>query len=247
MKVYSIMATKGRHYCAERALKFFMDQDYQGEHTLLIYNNSVIEQALHLPDKPSYKKVSLINKCVSDETGDFYKNLGQIYRDAIKFVPDEIDIINFFDDDDLYLTNHISEGVKGYKRALAQDKIAYKPKSSYYRSSEGVTLTENTLEPSIFVSALHVKKYKFSDTTTEQHLSWVNPLNKEGKILVDTEGTPTLIYNWGDNFPTWKTSGDPHNPKNFQNYENFSQDHGDRIICPINNQEAGYFYNLVNK
>ncbi len=246
MKVFSIMATKGRNYCARRALKFFLDQDYEGEHTLLIYNNSVVEQALHLPDKPSYKKVILLNKCISDETNNFYKNLGQIYRDAIKFVPNDIDIINFYDDDDLYLTNHISEGVRGYKRALEQDKIAYKPAKSYYRSNEEIILVENTLEPSIFVSALHVKKYKFSDTTTEQHLTWVDPLVKNNKMLIDREGIPTLIYNWGDNFPTWKTSGDSKNPNNFQNYERFSQDHGDRIVFPINNQEAGYFYNLVN-
>lgn len=246
MRVRCITATKGRHHCIERVLRMFLEQDYEGEHTLFIFNNSDVQQEVDYLDLPKNKMVILLNKSCSSETGAPYTNLGQIYRDALKYIPDETDIVTHMDDDDLYFPNHITEGVKGFRRALAQDKIAYKPSKSYFRSSNAVGLVENTLEPSIFVGALHLKRYKYSDKTTEQHLQWVEPLVKNNRLLVD-DGPATLVYNWGDNFPTWKTSGDPNNPENFNNYTRMSQDHGDKLITPLSKDVTDQLFNQIKQ
>lgn len=227
MKVCVITATKNRHTALERSLGFFLGQTYV-DSIQLIFNNSC--ENLSLDDSVPSGKVVLINNCISYETGKSYTNLGQIYRDAIKHVPKDVDVISFWDDDDIFLPDHIEQGVKGL---LKGGKTAYKPKQSYYRGRGTFKLVENTLEPSIFVKKFHVEQYGFSDTTTEQHLQWVTPLINNGQIFVDPDGKPTLIYNWGDSFPTFKTSGDPNNPMNFLNYERNSTDKGDGVITPM--------------
>jgi len=250
MKVVAIMATCGRHTLCERSVRLFRDQDYEGEHILLIYNNSPIEQHPGLDAKDvelvPNKKVLLINQHVSHRTGLPYENLGDIYNDALKYIPEDMDIVIHWDDDDLFLPNHISEGVKGVLRAREQGKIAYKPAQSYYRHPGGIQLMSNTLEPSIFVPFSHLREHGYHESTSDQHLKWVDPLAYGGQILVDEKGKPTLIYNWGDtDVPTFKTSGNAGHPNNFGNYRNFSQDHGDRIITPWPKEKVQKYYNLT--
>lgn len=255
MHVVAIMATCGRHKLCERSLRFFLDQDYTGEHTLLIFNNSHIEQhggPIRNEDMPDNKHLILVNQCIDSETKEKYTNLGAIYRDALKeldhIVP-EPDIIIHWDDDDIFLPDHISAGVSGieYARKYNMGFIAYKPAKSYYRHPNGVELMSNTLEPSIFVEANHIKEHGYSLTTTDQHLQWVNPLVYEKKIFVDEDGIPTLIYNWGDvHIPTFKTSGNATHPDNFNNYRAFSKDHGDGLIIPWKKEDVQEYYNLVN-
>lgn len=252
MNVIAITATCGRHYCVERTVRMFLEQDYDGDHTLLIYNNSDIPQSIdvlpHEFHNRKNKAIYLINKSnLANAKDKRYTNLGDIYMDAlsiaIEFGP--FDVITFMDDDDIFLPNHISEGVKGLKRAHDQGKTAYKPIKSYFRHAGGVDLMSNTLEPSIFVDFQHIVKYGFSPTTTDQHLQWVNPLVYNNQILVDDLGKPTLIYNWGDDFPTFKTSGDAGNINNFNNYRRYSQDHGDRIIKPCKLEDIEKIYATI--
>jgi len=247
------MATCGRHTCVERSVRMFLDQDYKNK-TLFIFQNSVIPQ--RLDENVGYRDVILINRPLNLESNR-YKSLGDIYRTALYFLNQEVeltddDIITFWDDDDLFLPNHISAGVRGYKKGENARKlfgprfIAYKPAKSYYRHMNGIELMSNTLEPSIFVKATHILEHGFSDTTTEQHLQWVDPLVRDQSIFVDPEGEPTLIYNWGDyDIPTYKTSGDCHNPDNFDNCRNYSSEHGDQIITPLSEKEIKKYYDLV--
>lgn len=241
--VVCICATCGRHNLMERSMRFFLNQDYEGDHMLLIFNNSVVPQKLS--DEIRYRAVQfikLVNQSVDTKTGKGYKTLGGIYNDELAHVPEQAEILVHWDDDDIFLPNHISEGVKGLLKAQEQGKIAYKPRKSWFRHPNGVELMENVLEPSIFVKAQHVKNFGYSDETTAQHLQWVHPLIESNLILSDEEGKPTLIYNWGDHIPTFKTSGDPYNKSNFKNYRNFSQDHGDQILRPWSNKEVEEYY-----
>jgi hypothetical protein len=246
------MATCGRHKLAERSLRFFLDQDYKDEHTLLIYNNSSVPlvldgTAIDLDDLDN-KKVILANNHINRTTKEPYKNLGEIYTDALKDLPEDTDVIIHWDDDDIFLPNHITEGVEGLHRAIQNDSkiVAYKPAQSYYRHPGGIQLMSNTLEPSIFVEADHIRTYGYSNTTTDQHLQWVNPLVYEQKIYVEKDGTPTLIYNWGDtDIPTFKTSGNAGHPNNFNNYRDFSKDHGDGILTPWSKESVQKYYDLV--
>lgn len=242
------MATCGRHKLAERSLRFFLDQDYKDEHTLVIFNNSDIHQALFVDNSElgPNKQIILVNNDISYVTEDPYMNLGEIYNDALLSVPSGTDVIIHWDDDDIFLPNHITEGIQGLKIAISMGKEAYKPAQSYYRHPGGIQLMSNTLEPSIFVTAQHIRKYGYGNTTTDQHLQWVNPLVYEQKIRVDEFGTPTLIYNWGDtDIPTFKTSGNAGHPNNFDNYRNFSRDHGDQILTPWEAGKVRKYYDLV--
>lgn len=255
MHVIAIMATCGRHKLAERSLRFFMDQDYKDKHTLLIFNNSPINQRMGTIEEEGtdHKTIILVNQHIDSQTGGLYSSLGGVYNDALKHVPGDADVITHFDDDDIFLPNHISEGVSGLTRVQMCDidkppvgYIAYKPERSYYRHPKGVELMGNNLEPSVFVEANHIRDYGYSLTTSDQHMTWFNPLLSEHKMFVDPHGIPTLIYNWGDtDIPTFKTSGNAGDPKNFDNYRNFSQDHGDLILTPWSKEDVLKYYNLV--
>lgn len=238
MKVCLITATKNRHRQLERVVKFALDQTYDNW-VHLIYNNS--PTPLKLSSDLSKDKFILINNHLNLKTGRPYENLGDIYTDILTCIPNDIDIINFMDDDDIFLQNHVEEGVKGL---IKGNLDAYKPKKSWYRYLKQKSLAENTLEPSIFVKTDHVKKYGFSSETTAQHLQWVNPLVYEKRIFVDPDGLPTYVCDWSQEISTFKTSGDPNNPNNFNNYSANSLDVGDSIITPCSDSWANHYRQL---
>lgn len=242
-KVLALCCTKNRHYSLERSVRFFLEQTYPNA-ILLIYNNSCIPQRLN-SNLPS--NIVLINNCLSYSDKKKYTNLGDIYKDALTHVSNDTDLVTFWDDDDIFLPNHIEQGVKGYLKgkSINSNYIAYKPKKSFFRSSHKIELVENTLEPSIFVELNHLKQYGFSQTTGPQHLQWVQPLLNNQSIFIDFDGIPTLCYNWGDDFFAWKTSGDTANPANFANYEKYSEDIGDQIITPLSKKEIENYYNQI--
>jgi hypothetical protein len=255
MKVCAIMATCGRHTLCERSLRFFLDQDYTDNHLLLIFNNSDISQRSGytneiMDDYPLNKGVKVINQHIDSKTGKPYATLGAIYNDILKHIPDDTDIVTHWDDDDIFLPNHISEGVEGLHRAnMGVDMFwkAYKPEKSYYRHPHGIELMGNNLEPSVFVEFAYLKEYGYHDNTENQHMKWFQPLLEQQRMYIDRSGAPTLIYNWGDtDIPTFKTSGNAGHINNFQNYRNFSQDHGDHVITPWTYQQVQKYYDLVN-
>lgn len=246
--ICSITATNGRYKCLQRALRFFMNQNYRGSCTMLIFNNS--DKPLKLDSEVEEeldftKEIIIVNQHISTETGKPYKNLGEIYRDAFKHIPSYCDVITHSDDDDTFLQDHLSEGAKGLDYAIAQGMVAYKPKYSYLRGLSWETAkTENTMEPSIFVLKDHVEKYGYSSCSTEQHLSWYEPLVDNKQILIDPNGIPTLIYDWSGQLGVFKTSGDYHNPKNFDNYKAHSTDYGTGILTPATDEEVAKYYQL---
>lgn len=237
MKVCLITATKNRHKQIERLVRFALNQTHDN-FIHLIYNNS--KESLTL-DESLDDRFVLVNNPNDLETGEGYKNLGAIYRDALTYVPEDVEVINFMDDDDVFLPDHIEQGLKGLEKG---GKKAYKPQKSYYKGASKSLLVENVLEPSVFVYANHVRQHGFSLETTAQHLQWLNPLVYDQEIFVDPEGKPTYICDWSHDIPTYKTSGDPHNPQNFNNYDNWSQDKGDGIITPCSNSWAEHYYKV---
>ena len=239
--VIAICATKNRHTHLEKLVRCFLDQDYEGSHTLLIYNNAFESQELGKIDLPSNKKIILINNCMDLKTGMAYTNLGSVYRDALEFLTEDYDIATHMDDDDVYLPNHISEGVKG----MSFDYLAYKPATSYYLDSTGLTEQSNVLEPSIFVNFKYLKDAGYFETNVNLHHKWLKDLLETNKILVAKDGLPTFIYDWSGIIPVWKTSGDPDNPENFNNYTKNSKDWGDRIITPVDKSITKYYLNLT--
>jgi hypothetical protein len=243
MNVLAICATKGRHRHVEKLVRFFLNQDYVNPHTLLIYNNSSIEQTLANIDLPEHKKIILINNYIDSLTGKPYKSLGGVYNDAIKMAP-EADLVCHWDDDDAYMPNHITKGVEGY---IKGKKKAYKPERSFYFSQDGLSLENNVLEPSIFVEYNHVKEYGYKLTNSNSHYTWLLPLIDTNEIFVDPEGEATFIYDWSGLMPAFKTSGDTDSVNNFNNYENYSTDHGDQIITPGPVDYIESYYDFVKR
>lgn len=235
--VYVLCATCGRNTLLARSIACFLGQDYEGEHTMLIHNNSEVPiDYLNLPaPPPDNKHIVIVNQHLSSSSNKSYTSLGEIYNDTITHVPITCEVISHWDDDDLFLPNHITEGIKGLEEG---GKSAYKPQFSWFRHGLGIELMNNTLEPSMFVKAQHIKTVGYSPTTTDQHLHWLHPLLAAHDIFVKLDGVPTLIYNWGDETPTFKTSGNAGDPNNFNNYRRFSHDHSSKgIITPISGEE----------
>lgn len=243
MEVYLICATYNRHTLLERSVKMFIDQDYVGPHTLLIYNNSPHKEELNVIELPENKKIILINNHIDKSTGKQYENLGGIYNDILEYIPNNV-LVSFWDNDDGFYPFHVTEGVKGW---LKGKKKAYKPANSYFYTNNTVSSVNNTLEPSIFCIVEHIKKHKFRLSTSDQHLQWVEPLIKENELFVDPEGVSSLIYDWNSPVPTYKTSGNPYKEENFSNCRKFSEDVGDQLITPWTDEQIKqYFTNIEN-
>lgn len=241
MKICGIMATKGRHQLAERALRFFLMQDHPDSH-LLIYNNSKYPQLLEFVDR-----VTLVNNHIDLETGKPYDNMGAIYRDAMRYVPEDVEVVTMFDDDDIYHTSHFSQGAQGMRRAQPLGMIAYKPARSWFKYVHRISLEANTMEPSIFVRKDHVQRYGFGMETASQHLQWIRPLLANNQMLEAPDDPPTIVYNWGDNFPVFHVSGRTGDPGNFDDFAANSTDHGDGILTPITEQEARNYFRPFEK
>lgn len=228
MKVTALMATCGRHFYCERSVAMFLAQKYEDKH-LIIIQNSEKEQKL---DK-NYDNITLINKFG-------FSNLGSIYNHALDFIPQDTDAICLFDDDDMYMPEHITEGVNGLKRG---GKKAYKPKFSFMQMRYDISKINNVLEPSWFISADVVKREKFREESSKHHFNWIDWCVKNKEIYVDPDGPSTLIYTWGNQErPCYKTSGYGKRPDAFEQYRKNSQDHGDGVITPNSKEEIDKIY-----
>lgn len=233
MKVTALMATCGRHFFCERSVGMFLNQTYENKH-LLILQNSDIQQNLN----NSYDNITLVN-----ESG--FTSLGEIYNRMLDFIPTDTDIVCFFDDDDIYLPNHIEEGVRGL---LKGGKKAYKPKFSYFRNKKTISLINNTLEPSWFIKKEIILQERFRNITDRHHYNWIEWCLKNKELFVDPDGVKTLVYTWGNpECPVFKTSGYGSDPAAFSRYRTKSLDHGDFIITPQNNSDfAEIFTDIIN-
>jgi hypothetical protein len=219
-----------------------MNQDYE-DVIQVIYNNSDVEQRLN---KHVGSNIILINNCWDLITKKAYENVGAIFRDALTFIPDDIEAVTFFDDDDIFLPNHVSEGVKGLKKAFSVGKKAYKPYNSYYKDSRGIHKVHNTLEPSVFIDLTYLHLKGFRPTVVDYHQGWYDQAIKEDMMLVDKDGTPTFIYDWSGQMGVFKISGGKNDSRNLYNHGVNSADHGDHIVTPISTKEAEKYYEQLN-
>ncbi len=243
-KVLALCCTYGRHTCLERLVRTFIDQDYKGEHTLLIYNNSPVEQNLDRINLPENKKILLINNSKDFSTGESYSSTGAVFRDAITFIPEDHEITAITDDDDIYLPEHITEGVKGINKAKKLGKKVYKPYYSYFKTSSGISLAHNNMEPSSFILSDYLKDKGFKPSAVDYHDGWLQDAKDNQLLYVEPTGKPTFIYDWSEELKVHKISGDLHNPENFNNHLKYSADHGDRLITPWDSYKIKKYYKV---
>ena len=240
-----LTCTHGRFKCLQRNLRCFLDQDTKEESVMFICNSG---KPLKLADIElrSNQRVYIDNCALMN-----FQSVGEKYNHAIKLAmklyPD-CTVVCHSDDDDIFLPNHLTEGYNGYIKGLTQHlSVAYKPQKSYYRYRDQngnvvVTDAENTLEPSIFVDAdyLHQQGYTVG-ASVSHHLHWLNPLLESNRLFIDPLGKGTLIYNWGDNWPTYKLSGAGHDtPGNYIAAQRNSNDMGNGILTPAEDNTSYY-------
>lgn len=234
MKTLALCCTHGRHSCLERVVRCFLDQDYYGKHVLFIFNSGP-ELKLASLDLPSNKNIFIYNSLID------YPSVGAKFNHGLKvsLKLTEASIVTHFDDDDIFLPNHISEGVRGLKIASEKDMLAYKPKRSFYRTKEGINLVENNLEPSIFVDSTYLLEKGYNNTSITFHQHWLDPLIEENKIDIAQDGQPTLIYNWAGEVYKMSGSGDD-GEENFKAHKTHSIDFGDSIVTPAESNKKYY-------
>lgn len=250
MKVCWVTCFAGRHDKVERVIKCFMDQVYDDFMYLLLYNNSKTDQFLDYIEMPENKQIILVNNHLDEETKQEYTNTGAIFRDALNFVPKDVEVINFADSDDIFLPNHTKEGIKGYKDAISinPDFKAYKPFFSYYLHDDNqVDRSHNNMEPSIFVNFDYVKNTGFHYVPASYHQKWLTPLQKNYNIYQPLKGVPTFLYCWESGHNTHKISGLGDHADNFINHRKFEVDDGDGVLSPASDYEVEKYYTLIKR
>ena len=244
-KVTLITCYIGRSKYIKRILASFLAQDYEGPIELILYHNGYGFHQLGAIELPSSRTIRLINNYIDKETGKEYTNTGAIFRDALTHATGSI--INFFDSDDLFLPNHVSEGVIGYYIALRLGRVAYKPKYSYHVYGDKFSLEENNMEPSTFVGLDYLQIQGFDAVSSSYHQKWLTPLQNNKMILEDHEGIPTFLYDWHKGHNTFKISGagddSERNFKNHRRYESaFVEEH---ILIPLPQEELNRQYEAI--
>jgi hypothetical protein len=255
--VVALCCTYGRYRCLQRALKCYIDQDYLAPSILFICNSGA---PLKLPDDfklPPWKQVYIDNCSLMN-----FQSVGEKYYHALRLINQmypEADTLYSHDDDDIFLANHITEGVQGFLHGCRQHRCkAYKPQQSWfrYRDESGVVQIvkqENTFEPSIFVDVDWVLKHGYAPVSIRYHQQWLDSLLYENKLFVDPQGKPTLIYNWGDNtngpdsWGIYKMSGaGVDNQNNFLAHARTSRDMGDGILVPAADNSEYYKVPIIS-
>lgn len=247
MIVGCITAFCGRINHVKKVIRCYLNQDYQGKSYLLLYNNSPVSFELDFFHIPEEKAIILVNRHTDIETGKDYTNTGAIFRDALSYIPEHCKIITHMDSDDIFLPNHLSNGVRGMTLAYHQNKLGYKPDKSYFiYSDDKLVRVGNNMEPSIFIDAKFLRDRNYALEVDPYHQRWLNWLVENKKLLVE-EGdyNSTFIYNWEREHGTHKLSGGGNTQENFTNHRRHSIDFGDRILYPAPQFEVQYYYNLV--
>lgn len=247
--ITGLCCTHGRYRCLQRALRCFLDQEFDEVHAMFICNTGA---PLKLPDDfvlPDNKKIYIDNAGMMK-----FSSVGEKYNHALKMmmrVFTDTTWVFSEDDDDIFLPNHLKEGRKGITKAMENSKCAYKPYYSFFRTrDENGKVTygpiHNNLEPSIFVNASYLADRGFANVSVRYHQQWLEPLQSNNWILVDKEAMATLIYNWGDNggddsWGIYKMSGTGDDSSaNFLSHRNHSRDMGNGILVPAEDN-SGYY------
>lgn len=241
MHIVCVTTTYNRDRCLQRILRSYLEQNYTGRSTLLVFNSGRPTSFPEL-DLPPNKEIILINRTISNITGEEFTSIGEKYTEAVSCIQ-EGDIFTSMDADDIFFRNHLSEGVKGMERAYTHNRLAYKPKKSFFKSSQGVLRNENVYEPSMFVDLNHIRATGFLNTSVSYHDGWLLPLIESNKLLVDPSGVSTFCYDWGG-IPVYKMSGrGDDSQENFDLSQAIERDYGNGLTKPISTED---YYNLCS-
>jgi glycosyltransferase involved in cell wall biosynthesis len=247
-----ITCVYGRMAKLQRVVRCVLNQDAKYRYNWLIYNNASTPLILGEFEVPDNINIILVNNHIDYETGIEYTNTGAIFRDALTHCPDNTTVVNFLDSDDLFLPEHVTEGIIGWALSIVKGGtedvdtsiVAYKPYRSYYIDGKNdVYLEHNNMEPSIFVDFDYVKRVGFHYNAASYHQKWLSPL-QANKTIWQPERKPTFIYDWGQNHNTHKISGLGDTSQNFQSHRKHEKVRN-TVIVPCAPEIVEKYYNMV--
>lgn len=224
-KVSFICTTYRRFTCVERIVSQYYAQTYTNKE-LIIFNTDV-----EYPYSMGFEDESIIivNNNIDYQSGEPYKNRGQICRDAVTHATGEYFMLA--DDDDIYLPWHIQQAVDGIEE---NKKDAWKPSASFFATPNKIEMTQNTLEASVIVKMNRIRELGFrEDLTGYEGLSWYTKLRDEKQLDENNWNyIPSYCFNWSDpsEVAGHKQSGDINNPDNFENHKKASLDYAKRPL-----------------
>ena len=238
-KVSFVCTTYRRFTCVKRILAQYYAQTYNNKE-LIIFNTDE-EYPYELTDEIEDGTVIIINNGIDYITGLPYTNRGDICRDAVTHATG--DYFMLADDDDIYLPWHIQQAVDGIE---ANGKDAWKPRKSFFATSDRLELTQNTLEASVIVKMDRIREIGFrNDMTGFEGLSWYTQLRDEGHLdELNDYYIPSYCFNWSDpsDVAGHKQSGDIDNPNNFDNHKEASRDVANAPLNVISVEELRETY-----
>jgi len=242
LKVSFVCTTYRRFRCVERIIAQYHAQTYQNKE-LIIFNTD-IEHPFELGFED--ETIKIINNNTDYNTGEPYKNRGQICRDAVTHASG--DYFMLADDDDIYLPWHLQQAVEGIEEL---DKDAWKPMESFFSTPGRVIKCMNTLEASVIVKMNRIREIGFrSDATGYEGLSWYTKLRDERQLNEYNKNyIPSYCFNWSDpgDMSGHKQSGDIDNPNNFENHKLASTDYASRPLMKLSKEELNEWYEKYYK
>lgn len=238
-KVSFICTSYRRHYCVERIIEQFIQQDYTNIELIIL--NTDEDYPMTLDKSLQSYSIVLINNHLDYETGLPYTNRGAICRDAITHATGYYFMLA--DDDDVYLPWHIRQAVDGIEE---NGKDAWKPQKSLFATLDKIELCQNTLEASVIVKMDRIREIGFrTDLTGYEGLSWYTKLRDEGQLdEYNANYVPSYCFNWSDpiEIAGHKQSGDITNPNNFENHKKASVDFSNKPLNRIGQVSIDLFY-----
>lgn len=199
----------------------WLSQDYKGPTELVIFNTAPepLKLGNALAEMPNVISVH----APTNSTGASWSSLGEVRNAALEHATG--DLYSCWDDDDLFLPFHLSQGVAHF---LKHQPIAWKPRFSLFSNDGGQSfkLAGNAMEASILARLDFVKSHGFSTKQSGgEHVQggWLDKVKGDEFIIENVR--PSYAYVWGDGLH--KTSGSIDNPDNFENHMNASQDFGE--------------------
>jgi len=233
-KVSFVCTTYRRFTCVQRIFSQYQAQAYKNKE-LIIFNT---DEEYPYVSEGLDSSIIIINNNIDYQTGEPYKNRGQICRDAVTHATG--DYFMLADDDDIYLPWHIQQAVDGIE---SNGKDAWKPQSSFFATQDKTEICTNTLEASVIVKMNRIREIGFrTDLTGYEGLSWYTKLRDEGELNEHNKDyIPSYCFNWGDpgEIAGHKQSGDINNPDNFENHKRESKDY---VKGPIEPFDLGPVY-----
>ena len=224
--VSCLMTTYGRFECVERSITLWLLQDYPNKE-LVILNTAPKKLELH--SRLEGKGIRVINSEFQLGTQTPYTNVGQIRQDVISQALGEYYIC--WDDDDLFLPWHISNGMK---YIIENNKTAWMPKQSFWTPNAGEKFeyASNSMEASCIIKLSDIKRFGFLDSNGGEHLSWRRGLVEEGILDENINVYPfeSYVYNWGEDIAAHKQSGSISSDTCFEDHKVQSTDFGVREL-----------------